>query len=280
VNALLALLALVSIGGCTAAAPIPAVPLPADTAGRVSVPISRTVTLTGVLTLPAGDARAPAVVLMHGCSGATPNTARWARVLRDWGYASLNLDSFGGRSLTSVCENGALRSDERVADAYAALRFLASHPRVDPARIALEGFSHGGGVVVLAGTQWIARGYTGGGAPSFRMFVAFYPRCDGRYPGTLAGPLRVHIGAIDDWTPAGPCEAMVDSLRRGGADARIVVYERARHAFDVVGLPPDRWLANVMAPHGRRGAHIGYNEEAARRAQDNVRRELAESMGT
>ena len=167
-----------------------------------------------------------------------------------------------------------------MADAYAALRLLASHPRVDPARVALQGFSHGGGVVVLAGTQWIARGYTGAGAPSFRVFVAFYPRCDGRYPGTLAGPLRVHIGAIDDWTPAAPCEAMVDTLRRGGADARIVVYEGARHGFDVAGLPPERWLGNVMAPHGRRGAHIGYNEEAARRARDNVRRELAELLGT
>ena len=277
-RAVLAMLGLLALGGCAAAAPPPTPPLPADTAGRVSVPVSRTVTLSGVLTLPPGDGPAPAVILMHGCSGNTPNSARWARVLRGWGYASLSLDSFGGRGLTSVCENAALRSEDRVADAYAALRLLASHPRVDPARIALQGFSHGGGVVVLAGTQWIARGYTGGGAPTFRLFVAFYPRCDGRYPGSLAGPLRVHIGAIDDWTPAAPCEAMVESLRRGGADARIVVYERARHAFDVAALPPERWLANVMAPHGRRGAHIGYNEDAARRAQDNVCRELAESM--
>jgi dienelactone hydrolase len=257
-------------------------PLAADVAGRLPVLVgdgaART-TLSGVLALPARQTAAPGVVLMHGCSGVSANMRRWAEALRAWGYATFVLDSFGGRGLGSVCENAALSSDARVPDAYAALALLARHPRIDGSRIALMGFSHGGGVVLLASARSITRVHVSAGEPAFRAFVAFYPRCEGRYPGTLAAPLRVHIGALDDWTPAPPCEVMVGSLRSGGADAWITVYAGARHAFDSAALPPERWLPNVRAPHGRRGASVGHSPEATARARDNVRRELGELLG-
>jgi dienelactone hydrolase len=72
---------------------------------------------------------------------------------------------------------------------------------------------------------------------------------------------------------------MVDALRRAGADARITVYPGARHAFDSAALPPERWLANVQGPLGRRGATIGHDAEATARARDSVHRELAELFG-
>ncbi|HEX3176270.1 MAG TPA: dienelactone hydrolase family protein [Methylomirabilota bacterium] len=276
------MLSFATLGGCAGAAPAPTTALPAETAGLLPVTVSTaegSVALTGVLMLPEATRPSPAVILMHGCSGVSPTMRQWATVLRGWGYASFVLDSFKGRGLTSVCESGALRSEDRVDDAHAALRLLARHPRIDPERVALMGFSHGGGVVVLAASRWVARRYSQAGAPAFRAFVAFYPRCAGRYPGTLAAPLRVHIGALDDWTPGPPCEEMVDALRQRGADARITVYPDARHAFDAAALPAERWLANVQGPHGRRGATIGHNAEATRRAHANVRQELAELLG-
>lgn len=275
-----ALTALV-LGGCAATGP-PMPPLTADVAGRVPVSVgsgASSAMLSGVLAFPKSRTTAPAVILLHGCSGVSANMRHWAEALRSWGYATFILDSFGGRGLKSVCETGSLRSDDRVPDAYATLALLARHPRIDGSRVALMGFSHGGGVVLLAGAHWVARGYVGSGASAFRAFVAFYPRCEGRYPGALAGPLRVHTGVLDDWTPAPPCEVMVESLRRRGADARITVYEGARHAFDAVGLPPERWLPNVQAPLGRRGASVGYSPEATASARENVRRELAELLG-
>jgi dienelactone hydrolase len=273
---------LLALGGCATASAPPPPGLAADAAGRLPVSVgsgASQATLSGVLTLPKGETPAPAVVLMHGCSGVTRTVRDWATALRDWGHVTFVLDSFGGRGISSVCESGALRSDARVDDAYAALAMLAGHPRVDPGRIVLMGFSHGGGVALLAAAQWVSRAHVSPGSPRFRAFVAFYPRCEGRHPGTLAGPLRVHIGALDDWTPASPCEVMIDSLRGRAADARITVYEGAHHGFDGAQLPAERWLPNVQAPHGRRGATIGHNPEALRRARENVRRELAEILG-
>jgi dienelactone hydrolase len=267
-----------TLAGCAAGSPPPP-PAPPPTAGRVAVPVGRgasAATLAGDLRVPGGQGAAPAVVLMHGCSGVSRNVREWAAEMRGWGYVTLVLDSFGGRGIASVCETGALRSDDRIEDAYAALALLARHPRVDPARVVLVGFSHGGGVVLLAASQSVSRGYTARAAPAFAAFVAFYPRCAGRYPGALAGPLRVHIGELDDWTPAPPCEVVVESLRGRGADARITVYRGARHAFDASHLPPERWLPNVQAPNRRRGATIGHHPDATRQARENLRRELAE----
>ena len=282
-RAIVAALTALALGACAAGAPptTPA-PLAGDVVGRIPLTVgsgASGATLSGVLAFPPGAVTpVPAVVLMHGCSGVSANLRDWAAALRSWGYATFVLDSFSGRGLRSVCETGAVRPEERVPDAYGALALLRRHPRVDGTRVALIGFSHGGGVALLAAARWVARSHAGSGA-GFRGVIAFYPGCERRHPGELAAPLRVHIGALDDWTPAAPCEALVASLQSRGADVRITVYPDARHAFDSAVLPPHRWLPNVRAPHGRRGASIGHSPEATARARDTVRRELAELFG-
>jgi len=172
-------------------------------------------------------------------------------------------------------------SEERVEDAFAALRTLAAHPGIDTGRVALMGFSHGGGTVLVAAAPRIARRYATPGAPTFRALIAFYPRCEARYPGTpLPAPLRIHIGALDDWTPAAPCEMLTAILQRAGADARIAVYPDAHHGFDSTRQGPPIRLPNVSVYGvGRRGATVGPNPVAAQRARDNVRRELEEILG-
>jgi dienelactone hydrolase len=271
---LAASLALVLVG--CAAPPLERPTFAATDAGLIAVPVARDLTLRGTLSLPATSTRAPAVVLMHGCSGVTATHHAWAAVLRDWGYAALVLDSFGARGVRSVCETGGVTSEERVGDAFAALRTLAVHPGIDAARVALMGFSHGGGTVLVAAAPWISRRYATPGGPTFRMLVAFYPRCEARYPGTpLTAPLRIHIGALDDWT----CETLLAALLRAGADARVTVYPGAHHGFDSTRQGPPIRLPNVLVyGSGRRGATVGPNPAAARNARDNVRRELEELL--
>jgi dienelactone hydrolase len=273
----LAVLALV-LGACAA----PAVERPSfapTDAGAIRVPVDRDVTLTGTLALPRAPSPAPAVVLMHGCSGISPTHRAWARTLREWGYATLILDSFGARGVRSTCEAGGLTSEQRVEDAFAALQTLARHPGIDASRVGLIGFSHGGGTVLAAAAPSIARRYARADTPPYRVLIAFYPRCEGRYPGTpLPAPLRIHIGALDDWTPAAPCEVMVGALRRADADARISVYPDAHHGFDSTRQGPPIRLPNVRVYGGGRGATVGANPAAAERARETVRRELEESL--
>lgn len=84
-----------------------------------------------------------AVVLLHGCGGDADGLDRnWGVRLQSWGYAVLTVDSFTPRGMTNSCHGGTPAA--RLFDAYGALHFLSSLPSIDPARIAVMGFSEGG----------------------------------------------------------------------------------------------------------------------------------------
>src|SRR5215470_19088969 len=80
--------------------------LPAH-AGRETISIAvaepQPATLTGELFTPSRGGLHPAVVLLHGCGGITPNVGAWAQWLQGEGYAALVLDSFQGRGLRNLC---------------------------------------------------------------------------------------------------------------------------------------------------------------------------------
>jgi dienelactone hydrolase len=255
--------------------------------------------LSGTLALPAGAGPFALVVLAHGCEGITPAETRWAQVLNRWGYATFVLDSLTGRNLAEVCTKApALRPIQRIPDAYGALTALSKHPRIDPKRIALMGFSHGGGLVLGAATTWARQQFVPDG-PTFRAFVAFYPaHCNAEYPERLStyAPVRIHIGALDDWTPASQCVRSVNAWKASQQDADITIYPGAYHKFDHSDLKQTRLrdvdngaactarFASVMGPVGppveglgcvKKGATIAGNRDAADKAEKLVRAQLA-----
>lgn len=254
--------------------------------------------MSGDLAFPSSPSRVPAIVLMHGCSG-LPHRAitGWEPLLREWGYATFIVDSFGPRGHREVCTNGAVSSIQRVPDAYAALAILSTHPRIDPDRIVLMGFSHGGLVATASATDW-ARKWARAPEQRFRAILSFYPSCGARVEQRprIVVPLRVHTGEKDDWTPAAPCVEGVERYRADGADVQITVYPDAPHGFDAVGTTIT-YLPNVLngsactvviktiddAPRAgelrgcvRRGATSGYHGPAAEQARRNVRAQLTE----
>jgi dienelactone hydrolase len=262
------------------------------------------VVLSGDLTLPPGPGPFPAVVLMHGCGGVGNAETGWAPILRGAGYATFVVDSFTGRGLREVCTQArTLVGLQRVPDAYGALRILATHPRLAADRIALMGFSHGGIVTLAASTEWARRTYAPRGEPAFRAFLPFYPFCGVSSPEQerISAPLRIHIGGLDDWTPAAPCRELVDSLRASGQDAEITVYAGAHHSFDNTGRQLT-YLASVDSAAGcrlraasivgpllnpgeldtclRKGATIGWNPAATEEAHRNVLAQLEVLLGS
>jgi dienelactone hydrolase len=261
------------------------------------------VVLSGKLAFPSGGGGPfAAVILAHGCGGVGNAETGWAPVLRRWGYATLILDSFRGRGLTEVCTSArTLTGTQRIPDAYGALRILVTHPKIDPRRVALMGFSHGGILTLGASTVWAKETYAPSGQPAFRAFFAFYPYCNIAYPERerISAPLRIHTGELDDWTPAGPCIRLAELLKASGQDATITVYAGAHHSFDNIGRPFLRLpnvdsgadctftIASILGPFPppgeiarclRKGATIAWNPEATEQARRNMQAQLAELL--
>ena len=64
--------------------------------------VANTQQLSGELLFPEGAGPFPAVVLAHGCAGNRFVEPVWGPFLRSAGYATFNIDSLGGRSLSEA----------------------------------------------------------------------------------------------------------------------------------------------------------------------------------
>lgn len=123
--------------------------LVATTAEVVQVPLDHG-TRAATLRLPQGSTQGPALVLLHGAgSGSHRDLAEEAEALTRRGIATLVMDK-------RMPGGGVLRRDfdAMAADAAAAARWLAHHPRVDRERVGVFGCSEGGWVATLAAARF------------------------------------------------------------------------------------------------------------------------------
>jgi dienelactone hydrolase len=214
--------------------------------------------LTAYLGRHPGDAPRPAVVLMHGCSGLLNDQGRifpifraWMRALFARGYDVLTVDSAASRGFGQTCTAGANRITmwrDRPKDAYAALGYLQAQPKVTADRIALMGWSQGGGVTLLTINDK-SIGRPAALKQDFKAAVSFYPgACSETYQTkpwtevepnnwTAQVPLLVLFGEADVWTPLRPCEAFLSAAKARGNPIELKTYAGAVHAFDAPGLP-------------------------------------------
>ena len=225
-----------------------------------------------ILLRPGGPGPFPAAIMLHGCGGPDPREQMWAERLREWGYLTLRVNSFKARSLKRVCGGGVFESGERVPDVLAALAYLRTLPEVRGDRIAVMGWSHGAGAALAALTAAPADPEQG-----FRAAIAFYPGCRQLKPWSTKTPALLLLGELDDWTSAGPCQALAAREARAGLEVSAVTYPGAYHNFDNLLLgPKKRRAADAL---GGRGATLQYNPAAADDSLVRVRIFLARHLG-
>ena len=187
------------------------------------------------LRLPPGTSHIPAVVLVHGSGGVGANVDGWAQALNVMGIAALILDTFTGRGIfQTITDQSQLSSFSMIVDAYKSLELLSRHPRIDPERIAVMGFSKGGVASLYSSMKRFQRLW---GTPGieFAAYISFYTRCDVPLlddENISDRPVRIFHGSTDDYVPVEPTRRYADRLKQAGKDVQLTVYEGARHAFD------------------------------------------------
>jgi dienelactone hydrolase len=195
----------------------------------------RQVTITAELYLPAATGRVPAMIIQHGSGGvAAAREGRYAREMVKLGVAALVMDSFKGRGIVStVADQSAVSSQDMAEDAFAALKRLASHPRIASDRIGILGFSKGGTVALLTALERRANRALPDGL-RFALHVSLYPGCGSQYfrPKSTGAPIYLLLGGADTYVGVGPCQEYAAALKAEGAAIDVTVYPGARHGFD------------------------------------------------
>jgi len=220
------------------------------------------VTVAGEFRIAQGTGRLPVVVLMHGSSGVGATTEAWVHQFNAMGISTFVIDGFTGRGLTVVGPNQALLGRlNLIVDIYRSLDILAKHPRVDPERIVLMGFSRGGQAALYASLDRFNKLWNKSGA-QFAGYIPFYPDCSTSYLSdteVATRPIRIFHGAPDDYNPVASCKAYVARLADAKRDVVLTEYPDSQHGFDagLLGVNTITVSANAQTA---RNCHIREGE--------------------
>ena len=199
---------------------------------------------TGVGTLFVPDAATPetpvpAMVILHGSGGISPGREiEYGQLLRDNGIASLVVNYYAPRGVTDetnyMVRVLSVTEFDAVADAYGALKLLATHPAIDGNRIGVMGFSYGGMAARFAIDERIRRIL----APDRRGFAAaadFYGPCFQKLGtrATSGAPLLTLRGTEDASNDLEACKKRENELRSIGVRVENHVFKGVGHAWEV-----------------------------------------------
>lgn len=216
--------------------------------------------LTGFLFKPDKLGPYPAVVMLHGRSGAYSTLQRgiytaetltlrhkmWGGFWAQRGYLALHVDSFGPRGYAQGFSRGSYSSRPpevseqlvRPLDAYGALDYLRSRGDVVADRIGLQGWSNGAMTLLSAMGQAPPGLQHPTPASGFGAALALYPSCrtqlkQGDY--MPYAPLLLLVAADDDEVSPQACMRFAQQVQARDGQIAVVNYEGAHHSYDDPG---------------------------------------------
>ena len=197
--------------------------------------------VSGELRIPASKLeRLPAVLILHSTPGFDGRGAFYAEALNQAGIATVEIDYMQGRGMPATPAH-------HLPHVYQTLQHLAAHPRVDPVRIGIMGFSWGGILSVLASSEELTRQY-GSGDLRFAAHLGLYPLCwihrsvlegksryfkPGIYQRVTGRPVQILAGDKDDYNDPDSCRQFLAGLPvQVRPHFFLVVYPGATFAWD------------------------------------------------
>lgn len=199
--------------------------------------------------------RYPAIVVLHTIGGYRDANEGWAAgQYRKAGFATLVYESIASRGIRDAPTKGAVPLwGTLVADGFAALKFLAAHPRIDPSRIAVTGYSLGGEVTRLLAMELLRRRLVPGDL-RYAAHVATYPchvwAADPAMGGFTGAPVLEQLGEKDDCGPARKASDLLAYYKSANAVAPVTirVYEGAYHSWTVPEFAPAKHFPFHTSP--------------------------------
>jgi dienelactone hydrolase len=202
------------------------------------------------ISRPDTEGRVPVVLMMHGCGGQRPFMNDMAEIAVNAGAAAVQIDSYAPRrisraaAIASVCTGARLHGRERAGDLYATFAWAKTQDWIDPNRIVVLGWSHGGWTIMDAlalqsgGEMRRATGLTelpDEPLEGIAGALIVYPYTGiGTYVGRRdwrLAPRSIAIVAQHDYI-VGSTYAALERQRLRGAPLEIQIFENTTHAFE------------------------------------------------
>jgi dienelactone hydrolase len=143
------------------------------------------------------DKKYPLIIGVAGSMGWRKHHLDYLKMYQEQGYATFQLNSFKSRGITStVGSQDEVTIAAVILDAYRALEKLSKHPKINKDKVAITGWSLGGGVALFSGWMPLKKAITD--ELSFAAHLAFYPPCFIN-PENLSftkAPIHILIGEV------------------------------------------------------------------------------------